>query len=443
MPLEDPAVAERSEVYESLDLALRIGEVLLSSGAGAADVAATMLGVTGACGVRNVTADVTWVDLTLRHQPSSHEPAAIQMRRVGRRPVDYADLIEVDRTVQDLVAGDITRDEARDQVARIVSTGHLRHRWAVTLGWGVMGTGIALTLGGDALVCVLAFLAACAIDGTQLLLPPHRIPAFYQHAAGGFVATLIAVAAAGTQLEVNPSRVVTAGIVMLLAGVGIMGATQDALTGFPVTASARLIDALLNTTGIVAGVGAGLTVGNLVGVGLVSLQPGAVGLAEAGVAVFGAALAAAGFAIASYAPLRSLVAVVLVAALGQSVLLSIDTAQLSRTWGTALAAVTIGAVCYLVAGRFRVPPLVVVVPAIVPLLPGLDIYRGLALMAEGKDGVLQLTAAVATALALAAGVILGQYLAQPLKREAHRLEIRLSGPRMVGLSRRTGHADSN
>ena len=40
------------EVYESLDLALRIGEVLLSSGAGAADVSATMLAVTYACGVR-------------------------------------------------------------------------------------------------------------------------------------------------------------------------------------------------------------------------------------------------------------------------------------------------------------------------------------------------------------------------------------------------------
>jgi len=29
-------------------------------------------------------------------------------------------------------------------------------------------------------------------------------------------------------------------------------------------------------------------------------------------------------------------------------------------------------------------------------------------------------------------VILGQYLAQPLKREAQRLETRLSGPRLVG-----------
>ena len=236
-------MTERQEVYETLDLALRIGEILLSSGAGAADVTATMLAVTRACEVRHVSADVTFVELTLRHQPTSTEPAALQVRRVTRRPVDYADLIEVDRTVNDLVAGAITRGEARDQVARIVSTGHVRPRWAVTLGWGVMGTGIALTLGGSPIVCLLAFVAACAIDGTQLLLPPHRIPAFYQQAAGGFVATIIAVTASATPLEVNPSRVVTTGIVMLLAGVGIMGATQDALTGFPLTASARMIDA--------------------------------------------------------------------------------------------------------------------------------------------------------------------------------------------------------
>ncbi|HET7349786.1 MAG TPA: threonine/serine exporter family protein [Marmoricola sp.] len=428
-------MAEHGDVLESLDLALRIGEVLLSSGAGAADVAATMLGVTSACGVRNVTADVTFVDLTLRHQPRSDTPAAIQMRRVARRPVDYADLVEVDQTVAGLVTGSISRADARDTIARIVSTGHRRQRWAATVGWGVMGAGIALTLGGDSLVCLFAFVAACAIDGTQLLLPAHRIPAFYQHAAGGLVVTLIAVSATTIPIEVNPSRVVTAGIVMLLAGVGLMGATQDALTGFPLTASARFIDALLNTAGISAGVGAGLTVADLLGVGLDSFEPGAVGFAEQGAAVAGAAVAGAAFAFAAYAPLRSLAAAGLVAAIGQAVLLTVGTPAVGRTWGSAVAAVTIGAACALVAGRFRVPPLVVVIPALVPLLPGLDIYRGVALLAEGRDGVLQLASAFATALALAAGVILGQYFARPLKREAHRLEIRLSGPRMVGPSR--------
>jgi uncharacterized membrane protein YjjP (DUF1212 family) len=378
------------------------------------------------------------VDLTVRHQPSADVPAALQVRRVARRDVDYADLTEVDQTVSDLVGGRLTRDEARDRVAQIGSTGHARHRWAVTLGWGTLGTGLALTLGGNVLVCLLAFVAACLIYWTRLLMSPLRIPTFYVQTAGGFVATLVAVGAAAANAEINPSRVVTVGIVMLLSGVGLMGAMQDALNGFPVTASARLLDAILDTAGIIAGVSAGLSVGSLLGVALGTFKPGAAGLAETGAAVFGAALAAAAFAYASYAPTRSLAAVAFVGAIGQTVELAVASTPLGSTWGSAAAAVTIGGICYLVANRFRVPPLVVVVPAIVPLLPGLAIYRGLALLAAGEDGVLQLASALATAVALAAGVILGQYVAHPLRREAQRVETRLAGPRMVGLFRRNG-----
>jgi uncharacterized membrane protein YjjB (DUF3815 family) len=86
-----------------------------------------------------------------------------------------------------------------------------------------------------------------------------------------------------------------------------------------------------------------------------------------------------------------------------------------------------------VAGRVRVPPLVVVVPAIVPLLPGLSIYRGLSLMSVGdSSGIVSIATAMAIAISLASGVILGEYIAQPLKREVRRLEDRLSGPRLVG-----------
>jgi hypothetical protein len=40
--------------------------------------------------------------------------------------------------------------------------------------------------------------------------------------------------------------------------------------------------------------------------------------------------------------------------------------------------------------------------------------------------------AAAIAISLSSGVILGEYMAQPLKREARRLESRLAGPRLVG-----------
>jgi uncharacterized membrane protein YjjP (DUF1212 family) len=425
-------MVERDETYKAFDLALRVGEILLSSGAGAADVAATMLALTHACGMHGVTADVTYTDLTLRHQPHATSPAAIQVRHVTRREVDYDALTRVDLIVHDLVAKKVTLDEARDRVARVVSTGLPRPRWLATLGWGAMGAGIALLLGGDVVVLALAFVAACAIYQTQRLMNRRRIPLFYQQVAGAAVATLIAVCAVALDIQANPSRVVTAGIVMLLAGIGVMGATQDAITGFPVTASARLLDALLATTGIIGGVSAGLSLGRPFGIDLGTLTPGAVGVQEVGLELLGAATAAAAFAFASYAPRRSLPAVALVGGLGQAVWIVVSRADLGTTFASAAAAVAVGAVCFTVSGWFRIPPLVIAVPSIVPLLPGLAIYRGLALLSVGQDGVPQLIEAAATAIALASGVLLGQYLAQPLLREAGRLETRLSGPRMVG-----------
>jgi uncharacterized membrane protein YjjB (DUF3815 family) len=97
-----------------------------------------------------------------------------------------------------------------------------------------------------------------------------------------------------------------------------------------------------------------------------------------------------------------------------------------------VAAVGIGVSSYFFSRLVRVPPLVIVVSAIVPLLPGLSIYRGLSLLAAGGNGILSIVGAAAIAIALSSGVILGEYLAQPLHREARRLEHRLAGPRLVG-----------
>ena len=420
------------DIYRTLDLALRVGEVLLSSGAGAADVGATMLNVAHACGLRGATADVTFTELAMSHQRSFDEPAMIQIRQVRHREIDYEDLTLVDHLVRDLVAGRVDRDEAGHRLARIVSSGHRLPRWAVTLGWGAMGAGVGLLVGGNGVVTLIAALAAMGVDVLQRWMSRRRLPGFYQQVAGGLLATLIAVGTAASDLAVSPSLVVTAGIIMLLAGINFMGAIQDALTGFPLTAGARIMEALLATAGVIAGVSGGLTVANMVGVNLGRLDPGATRLSDIPVLSLGAAITAAAFAFSSYAPLRSLLPIALIGALAEAVFSLAQDRGAGVAWSSATAAVLIGLVSYAVAGRVRVPPLVVVVSAIVPLLPGLSIYRGLSLLSEGGNGLLSMINAAAIAIALASGVIFGEYVAQPLKREARRLESRLSGPRLVG-----------
>jgi uncharacterized membrane protein YjjP (DUF1212 family) len=425
-------VTETREIYKTLDLALRIGEVLLSSGAGAADVAATMLSVAHAAGLRGVDVDVTFTALSMSHQPSYDEPAMIQSRNVKHRDIDYEDLTNVDLIIQELIRGDIDRDEGRSRLAKIVSSGHKLPRWAVTVGWGYTGIGVALLLGGYWIVTLIAFCAAAGIDVLQREMSRRRLPSFYQQVAGGLLATLLAAGVAATQVPVDPSLVVTASIIMLLAGVGFMGAVQDALTGYYITSGARMLEAMLATAGIIAGVSGGLTVAQMLDVEI-ALVPGATQLSDLPVMTFGAGLCAAAFAFASYAPLRSLLPIGLIGATGEVIFYLTELQGFGRAWSAAVAAVAIGVVSYSVAGRVRVPPLVVVVSAIVPLLPGLSIYRALSLMAAGDPfGILSMATAAGIAISLASGVILGEYIAQPLKREVRRLEDRLSGPRLVG-----------
>src|SRR4029079_17750620 len=112
------AVVEPRDVYSTLDLALRLGDLLLSSGGGASDVEATMLAVTRACALRGVSADVTFTELSIQQQSTIETPASILVRRVERRQIDYDELVQADRLVQDLIGGTVTRDGARDRLMR-------------------------------------------------------------------------------------------------------------------------------------------------------------------------------------------------------------------------------------------------------------------------------------------------------------------------------------
>jgi uncharacterized membrane protein YjjB (DUF3815 family) len=295
-----------------------------------------------------------------------------------------------------------------------------------------MGAGVGLLVGGDWVVTLIAFFAAVGVDLIQRRMSRRRLPGFYQQVAGGLLATLIAVGTVAAGVHVDPSRVVTAGIILLLAGINFMGAIQDALTGFPLTAGARILEAILATAGVIAGVSGGLTVGRMLGVNLGRLDPGVASYGDLPVMALGAAITASAFAFSAYAPPRSLAPIAVIGALAEVVFYTTQDRGLGVAWASATASVLVGLVSYSVAARVRVPPLVVVVSSIVPLLPGLSIYRGLYLLSEGGNGLLSMINAAAIAIALAAGVIFGEYVAQPLKREARRLEGRLSGPRLVG-----------
>lgn len=421
-----------SHTLRIMDLALRAGEMLLANGAGTADVSATMSSICRHLGLRGTFVDVTYIMLTIVHDHGLDEAPLILRRNVVHRETDFEDVTAVDRLVSALLSDEIDLDEARSQIAAIATGGHARPRWVVTCASGMVGAGVSLMLGGGWAVMLTAFLAAVAIELLRRPLQVRRLPDFYIQVVGGLCASLIAVAAGAAALPGPPSLVIAANIVVLLAGLGLMGAIQDALSGYHLTAVARLFEVMLATGGIVAGVGGGLMVGRMLGVDLgagTSLPD----LSHLPFVTLGAGIAAAGFAIQSFAPWSSLPTIAVIGAGAAAMSVSLVQNGLDRPWASGTAAFAIGLVSYPASRFLRIPALVIVVPGIVPLLPGLKIYLSLAQLAESSlTGIFEGITAAATALALAAGVILGEYVAQPLGRETKRLERRLSGPRLVG-----------
>ena len=111
------------ELNLTIDLCLRIGEVLLSSGAGAADVTATMGSVAYHLGLRHPEIDVTFTALSMSYQASPEDPPVLMIRNVKHRDIDYADLTQVDHLVHEVLADQLDLYLARTRMATIVSTG--------------------------------------------------------------------------------------------------------------------------------------------------------------------------------------------------------------------------------------------------------------------------------------------------------------------------------
>ncbi len=426
--------SEERFVFLALDFCLSVGEILASNGAGAADVSETMTELAAHFGL-NAVVDVTFVSLSISHQADFDSPPRVQIRQVKQRDLDYQDLTLVDHLVRRVLADQIDLHEARTRLARILTTPQLAPPGFVAFSWGVMGAAITLQLGGRGAVLAIAFLAAVLIDLVQTALARRGFSIFYRQVAGGAIAAAVAGLAADRIDGLDPSLVVTANIIILLAGVSYMGAFHDALTGYYITAGARLLEATLATGGIIAGVSLGLSFADVIGVDIRSFDPGRVSQQGWAVAAVGAALAAVGFAMASAAPRRALIVVGALAGVAMLAFQLFSGLGLGRAWASGLAAMAVGLLTPFARWLVGVPGLVLAVSAVFPLLPGLSIFRGLSLVSDpfrSTEGLLAIITAGSVALALAAGVLAGDFLAHPVRRGARMLR----SPRSVGPPRR-------
>ncbi|MGO1600177.1 MAG: threonine/serine ThrE exporter family protein [Brachybacterium sp.] len=406
---------DSARLHAVFDLAMRIGEGLLTNGAAASEVTATVLRVTSSSGLRNVSAQVTFNEVTISYLADESATPFTRVRSASDRVQDFARLAAFEDISHGYLSGELSLDEARRQAGAIPQRQPLYRIPLVVSGFGVMGGAAALFFGAGSLVVIAATISAGLLIAIGELLARWNIPPFYSQVLGGFVAVGGAVLVALINSNVSPSIVVVSCIIVQLAGLSSISAVQDAVTGWYVTAAGRILETLMLTVGLVAGVRGGLLLAEMVGADVSVSAAMPLNFTTAVVVVISGLGMGLGYGVGTQVPARLLLFGALVASGSGIIAHLLSGVLLDRTVAVAVAASGTGLVATVLGDRLRAPALAFVMAGVIPLVPGSLIYRGL--LGLGDDlgtGVAELLGAAEIAVAIAAGVVLGQLLASRL-----------------------------
>lgn len=440
----DPERGERDDAYtervgEVLDLAGNIGAILMASGTPATATMDQVMAITAAYGIERCEVDVinTTIHVSVYRGPTA--PPASTLHIVQSRSMDFSRLAAVDRLIGRIRAGQVPPTQAREELDAIITAPHPYKRWIATLAWGALAFATAGTLGAGWLVCLVSAVSAMTIDRVNRLLNRHGLPFFFQYAVGGAIATappiLLYAFSPKLGLTFEPTVAIASGLVVLLAGLSLVGSVGDVITGAPVTAAGRFFELVMMTGATIAGVALVLHLASRFGAPFVAISASAPpALAELPARVaFGAASAAA-YALACYAERSAAIAAAFGGAAGTIAFLLAQGAGLGAVVASFVAAVLIGLVGRLMERRNLAPPLVVSIAGIVPLLPGLALLHGIYAILNDQHavGFASVLGAFAIGTALAAGVTLGEWSSWKVRRRRLQVRRRVRRTRLAG-----------
>ena len=426
-------ISDEVSAAGALDLAMEIAGYLLSAGMSANDVTLAALQITRAYGLRRVHVDVTYTSISASYYPAPGVPPVTYVRIVQPDVIDYSKVRALQRLSIEIGRGLPIREAAT--IVQAIRTDRHRYPWWVSmLGNAAVGVGVVLLFSTSWPVLLITLVSGCLLDRLLVGLERVRVPPFFSQCAGAAMMMLVAVGATAAGrggvdvlARVDPTLIVVGGIIMLVAGMTIVGAMQDAIDQFYVTATARLLQVIVMTGGIVIGIIAVLQLMHRWGVPAM-ISAGPVGLGPLGVQFLGVAIICAGFTVWAYADLATIALAVVMGLFGWAGYTAMAVIDVGEVFANAVGALLAAFAATLVIRRSTIPGFALVSAALLPLVPGLALYNGLLQLVgtvrgrgDPAEGAATLLIAVGVALGIASGATLGTYLGRPIASQLRRI----------------------
>lgn len=424
----EAAAKSQDEAQMILDLAGDIGAIMLRAGADTIDVEASVIATCTSLGLPTVEVDLTSSSLTIHYaDPEGRKTTVLRVNRA--ESFHYAKLRSVHRLVTDMTDGEVDYREARERVDAIRYQRRPYTPLVVTCGWAILAGAIVVLMGGGWVAAVLGMIMAALNRRLGTLLGGIGMPSFFAVMTQTSFTTFVAMVAWTLGLISNPQLLVASGIILLLPTQSLIAAVQDMLNTFPLTAASRLITVVMTMSGIVSGIALGLMVGSGIGLSPIEIvvNPAVSTAMLSTVISMAAALVVSACAtVGMQGSRRFILPGAIVGLAGFTVYLVTSYFGFGAIFTSLLAATMVGLLARPIALRRGAPAIVLVIPGIFPLLQGLAIFSAVYEIVLPQEqvtlsaGLSSLFAAIIANAALGVGVVLGDYLAQPLFKRRRR-----------------------
>jgi uncharacterized membrane protein YjjP (DUF1212 family) len=398
-------------VRRILEVARRAGMLLLASGAQTTEVEDSIRNLASDLGLEGVQVGVLFSSIQLSYvEPGNLRPTTI-VQMASDRTSDFRRLSDVASVLRRVAAGRLDLDGAETELARIEGDVRRGPLLLAVLAPAVSSSALAILFGGSLIDAAATFVIALLVQPFVGWLRRAGLPPFFSLLLGSAFATLLVALAVWTGADVDPGLLMTASLIQFLPGGALLAGMRDLIDQAMVSGTARLSEAVLIAAGVASGALLGINLASNVGVTL-AIDAAGPRSWEPVIALLAAAIAVVAYAYQIAVPAFALP---WVGVLGALAWVAYALLGYSPEVGTFAAAFVVGVAGRLLARHHKAPAALWVVPAILPLLPGLALV--VALLARGDlERFAGIWNAVLIAFALGVGVAAGDIAVSAIGR---------------------------
>lgn len=344
--------------------------------------------------------------------------------RVYLKGTHLARVDRVNQLSRKLSSGDLDPDELIGELKKAEKIGAGLAWWYAPLTAFLSAAGFAVMFGGGPVDMLIGGFCAALTQIVPYLFRGRDAAGMVGTMAGGILCALIPLWFQACTGLGAPEAMIAAAIMPLVPGLSMTNAVQDVIRGDMVSGVAHCARAIMIAVMVAGGAVVGTHLYDLLHLTApeVRLQAEIPFLRQMLWMFVSSAAAGAGFGALLYAPRKAIIWGGLLGGLGFTaywLAMQFGAAETAAMFVGALVA-SIGA--QMSARRLKMIATVFVTIAIIPLVPGLGLYRAMRAMAQGltAQGMATLAHAMALVVMIALGIGFGAALSRPARREAMR-----------------------